>query len=113
MIVFNVSLVCGSFSLRSLSNESWARARRSCGWLIGYMLRSTRIWRRWSCDRAPPRGPDEALTIAAGLPFHELSPPGRLPHSIAFFNTAVTVRVRLPDLLLEQPHLSRRVMFMV
>src|SRR5260370_19938552 len=79
-----------SVNFRFSSNLSLAFATNNRGLLIGYMFRSIIICRRCSWALTPPRRPVEALITAAGLPLHEASLGGLLPHSRAFFRTAVT-----------------------
>jgi hypothetical protein len=90
---FRLLLARSSVSLRLLSKAWLAFPRSNTGSFMVYMFKSTNICRRCNWDLTPPLGPLEALMIAAGFSSHTLSSAGRLPHSMAFFRTAVTEKL--------------------
>ncbi len=57
------------------------------GLFNGCISRNTKHCRKWYCARADPNGLTEAPITATGFPCQQLSPYGREPQSIAFFNT--------------------------
>lgn len=87
---FNIALADASIKFPSLSNFAggWNAFKKNSGLFMKWRSKKTPVWRRWYCDRPPPK-PPPALTIAAALSAQTFG--GLDAQSIAFFRGPGTV----------------------